>query len=240
MGSVSRRPGQVACCLQPGQVWFSAKAKKDMASEMEFNPEALGNIVTNPQSGITAVQEHKLHEAALTLKEGGVIICPTEGVFGISAAISKVRAIERIIKIKHRATNKGLIVVSANMSQLYPVVNFAALSQDSMKLLYSKWPGHATFIVPCQEQVPDILTGGRKTLAVRVTPYQLLSRLCEYVGEPLVSTSANISGSEPLSSLEELRRVFASEVDYILDEPCLGMNKPSTIYDAVSGAILRP
>ena len=76
-------------------------------------------------------------------------------------------------------------------------------------------------------------------MAARVTDFELLAALCDEVGEPIVSTSANISGSEPLTTLPELQATFATSVDYILDEPCMGRNKPSTIYDALTGAVLR-
>lgn len=182
---------------------------------------------------------YKLQEAAHTLKEGGVIICPTEGVYGISAVVNNSAAITRVINMKKRALNKGLIVVAADVSMLDGVVNFAALSADSMRLLHEKWPGHATFIVPTSTQINPLLTGGRNTLAVRVTAFPLLQALCREVGSPIISTSANISGSEPLKTIEELEATFADKVDYILDEPCQGLSKPSTIFDAQSGAILR-
>ena len=189
---------------------------------------------------LDAAVEYKVQEAAQTLREGGVIICPTEGVYGISALVSNVAAIERVIAIKKRALNKGLIVVAADVAQLEGDVNFAHLSADSMRLIHEKWPGHATFIVPVERHLPDVLTGGRNTLAVRVSAFPLLQELCREVGSPIISTSANISGSEPLKTIEELRDCFAQTVDYILDEPCQGLNKPSTIFDAMTGAILRP
>lgn len=188
---------------------------------------------------LTEVQWHKVKEAALTLREGGVIICPTEGVYGISARVSNIKGIERIISIKHRAFNKGLIIVSSSVAQLESVVNFGALSADSMRLIHNKWPGHNTFIVPAKSGVSPVLTGGRTTMAARVTDFELLAALCDEVGEPIVSTSANISGSEPLTTLPELQATFATSIDYILDEPCMGRNKPSTIYDALTGAVLR-
>lgn len=183
--------------------------------------------------------DHKLLEAANTLKEGGVIVCPTEGVYGLSASIFNQKAVERIIKIKQRALNKGLIVVASSISMLDQIVNFNKLSEQSIRLLHEKWPGHATFIVPAHEQIPSILTGGRDTLAVRVTAFDLLNRLCVLAGDPIISTSANISGQEPLKTIAQLQETFADQVDYILDEPCQGLAKPSTIYDAMTGQILR-
>ena len=159
--------------------------------------------------------------------------------YGLSAVVTNSAAITRVISMKKRALNKGLIVVAADVAMLEGIVNFSALSADSLRLLHEKWPGHATFIVPTHMQINPLLTGGRNTLAVRVTAFPLLQALCREAGGPLISTSANISGSEPLQTLEELQATFASSVDYILDEPCQGLHKPSTIYDALSGAILR-
>lgn len=183
--------------------------------------------------------DHKLQEAALTLKEGGVIICPTEGVYGISALASNEAAIKRVIEIKQRALNKGLIVVASSVAMCELIVEFNHLSQDSIRLLHEKWPGHATFIVPCKTYLPAVLTGERNTLAVRVTAFPLLAKLCDLVGEPIISTSANISGFEPLTTIAELKATFEDKVDFIVDEPCQGMKKPSTIYDAITGHILR-
>ena len=192
------------------------------------------NLLSLPES-----VRFKVQEGAQTLREGGVIVCPTEGVYGLSARVSCPSAIARVIELKKRARNKGLIVVAADVAMLEGIISFASLSAASQRLLHEKWPGHATFIVPTQAQVDSLLTGGRNTLAARVTAFPLLAALCREVGEPIISTSANISGSEPLQSIEELRATFAHGVDYILDEPCQGLHKPSTIYDAVSGAILR-
>ena len=190
-------------------------------------------------SGLPLTVQYKVQEAAQTLKDGGVIVCPTEGVYGLSAVVTNSAAITRVISMKKRALNKGLIVVAADVAMLEGIVNFSALSADSLRLLHEKWPGHATFIVPTHMQINPLLTGGRNTLAVRVTAFPLLQALCREAGGPLISTSANISGSEPLQTLEELQATFASSVDYILDEPCQGLHKPSTIYDVLSGAILR-
>lgn len=191
------------------------------------------------QSSLALEVQYKVQEAAQTLKDGGVVVCPTEGVYGISAMVTNSAALMRVLNLKKRALNKGLIVVAADVAMLEGVVNFAALSSASQALLHEKWPGHATFIVPTVTQLNPILTGGRNTLAVRITAFPLLQALCREVGTPLISTSANISGCEPLKTLEEIHATFASKVDYILDEPCQGLHKPSTIYDAVSGAILR-
>lgn len=183
--------------------------------------------------------EQKITHAAMLLKQGGVIVCPTEGVYGLSALANNLEAVERIINIKHRALNKGLIIVASNVTMLQELIDFDKLNDNAHALLKEKWPGHATFILPVKKSVPEILTGGRDTLAVRISAFSLLQELCDKVGSPIVSTSANLSGSEPLNNIFDLTQAFSKEVDYILDEPCQGLDKPSTIYDALSGKILR-
>lgn len=181
----------------------------------------------------------KIAHGAHIISQGGVIVCPTEGVYGLSALANDSKAIERIIQIKHRALNKGLIIVASNLTMLQGLVDFTKLNDEAHKLLKEKWPGHATFILPATSNAPQILTGSRDTIAVRISAFPLLQRLCDQVGGPIVSTSANVSGSEPLKTLEQLNLAFAHEVDYILDEPCQGLAKPSTIYDALTGKVLR-
>lgn len=214
-----------------------------MSDNQDFHNDMSGlkadDVSLEDGESALSLTEHKLDEAASTLKEGGVIVCPTEGVYGLSALVNNAKAIERIIDIKHRASNKGLIIVASDIAMLEGIVSFAKLSKDSMRLINEKWPGHATFILPCSSSVPALLTGGRSTIAVRISAFPLLQELCRKVGAPIVSTSANISGNEPIASISELNKVFGDKVDYILDEPCQGLNKPSTIYDAQSGQILR-
>lgn len=206
---------------------------------LSHDHEALALSANLTQSSLALEVQYKVQEAAQTLKEGGVVVCPTEGVYGISAMVTNSMALMRVLNLKKRALNKGLIVVAADVAMLDGVVNFAALNADSQALLHEKWPGHTTFIVPTLTQLNPILTGGRNTLAVRVTAFPLLQVLCREVGTPLISTSANISGCEPLQNLEEIHAIFADKVDYILDEPCQGLHKASSIYDALSGALLR-
>lgn len=222
-------------------------------------------MATSAASGVTFDHDvlEKLQHAATILKKGGVIVCPTEGVYGISCLASNEEAIKRIIEIKKRALNKGLIVVAASASEvglvedkvledvaapnegkenLGPAHDWADLdkiSNECVLKLLSRWPGHLTAIIPVSKMVSATLTGGRDTLALRVTAYPLLAKLCELAGEPIVSTSANISGSEPLGTISELKDTFLDKVDYILEEPCQGLNKPSTIIDALSGKVLR-
>lgn len=185
-----------------------------------------------------AVRE-KMLKAAEILRAGGVIICPTEGLYGISALADREGAVKRIIEMKRRSVNKGLILVTDSTENCTKVADLSQLSSASLQMLHDNWPGHNTFILPAASSLSPLLTGGRNTVAVRVTAFPLLAELCRLAGGPLVSTSANISGEETLTDTKDLVACFGNSVDFILDEPCEGKKTASRIFDAVSGKLLR-
>lgn len=182
----------------------------------------------------------KIRRCADILRSGGVVVCPTEGIYGLSAAADHDDAILRIIDIKRRDPNKGLIMVGSSFEMVRKYIDVSAIAPDTFRQMLCTWPGHHTWVVPCTSLVSLHLTGNRKTIAVRVSPFNILQRLCEYTQSPLVSTSANISGSSPIDNIGALHDTFGDLVDYILDEPCGRAKKPSTIHDSLSGRILRP
>lgn len=182
--------------------------------------------------------DEKLELASKIIKEGGVVICPTEGLYGISCSIYNEQAIKRIIELKKRASNKGLIVASDTIERISEHIDFKKITKEQQQKYLSKWPGFITLVLPCKNLNP-LLTGNRDTQAFRVTAFPLFSKLIALSQCPIVSTSANISGCEPLRSISQLKEVFSDKVDYILDESCQGLNKPSEIYDCIKDLRLR-
>lgn len=183
--------------------------------------------------------DDKITLCAKVINDGGVVICPTEGIYGFSASINNDKAILRIIDIKKRDEKKGLIVVSSSFEMLDGLIEINKLPPFIINNIKSSWPGHHTWILPCTDKVSQILTGGRNSIAVRVSAFDTLKKLCDKVGSPIVSTSANISGYDPINTIEALHKSFGSDVDYILDMPCGGALKASTIHDALTNTIIR-
>ncbi len=182
----------------------------------------------------------RLLQAVRHLRRGGVIAYPTEGVFGLGCDPLNERAVAEILALKGRAASKGLILIAADFEQLLPFVS--ALPASVLERILASWPGPVTWILPAAPRVPTWLTGGRTSLACRVTDHPVAARLCRAFGRPLVSTSANLSGRPPAKSRLQVRRYFARLGDRVLVIPGpLGrLEGPTPIYDALTGRCLRP
>ncbi len=178
-----------------------------------------------------------LDEAARVLLSGGVIAYPTEAVYGLGCLPGEREAIERLLRMKRRSWQKGLALIGAGLEQIEDLIVLptGSAAQD----ILDSWPGPVTWVLDAQPGIPTWLSGGRGTLAVRVTDHTLARRLCERTGSPLVSTSANRSGRPPLRRLLQVRREFGSEIDFILPGALGGLAQPTTIRDGRTGATLR-
>lgn len=178
-----------------------------------------------------------LHHASLVLRRGGVIAYPTETVWGFGCIPTYTQAVEHILTIKGRSAAKGLIIIAASAEQLKPWL--ADLSSEQWQRLYQHHERPTTWIVSASSTVPQLVTGGRSTLAVRVTSHPQIARLCQRVG-PIISTSANRSGKPVVASRFQCIRQFATEVDCILPGDCGSPGQSSRIIDMDSGRVIRP
>jgi L-threonylcarbamoyladenylate synthase len=179
----------------------------------------------------------RVDQAARIVLRGGVIAYPTEAVFGLGCLPFDEAALERIIAIKHRDARKGLIVVAAAIEQLVPLARLPGGAVGER--MRSDWPGPVTWIVDSAPHLPPLLTGGRGTIAVRVSNHPIVKRLCLRTGHALVSTSANFAGRPPARSTLEARRALGRDVDFVLGGPLGGLARPTEIRDARSGEVLR-
>ena len=178
-----------------------------------------------------------LRSAVRTLRAGGVVAYPTEAVYGLGCDPFNEQAVLRLLAIKGRAIDKGLILIAANLDQLEPLL--LPRSAETMAPVLESWPGATTWLLPSRPRVPVWLTGGRDCIAVRVTAHPLAASLCERFGAPLVSSSANPSGRPPARTALQTRRAFGSRVDYFLSGATGGAVRPSEIRDARDGRLLR-
>ena len=185
----------------------------------------------------SVVSRIHLEEAARILHRGGLIAYPTEAVYGLGCLPWERRAVERLLEVKNRSWRKGLSLIAASLEQLEPLVEFptGALAEE----LRLSWPGPFTWVLNARPGIPYWLTGGRDTLAVRVTGHALSRRLCEAAASPLISTSANRSGRPPLRRILHVRREFGAGVDYVLAGELGGPGNPTMIRDGLTGAVLR-
>lgn len=176
-------------------------------------------------------------EAAAFVRAGAVVAYPTEGVWGLGCDPRNRAAVERILELKGRPTDKGLILLAASETQLAPFV--APFTPEIAARVRPTWPGPVTWIVAAAKDCPEWLTGGRATIAVRVTTHPVAAELARAAGTALVSTSANLSDDLPARSAVEVRRLFGKALDAVVEGALGDCAGPTEIRDAASGRILR-
>jgi L-threonylcarbamoyladenylate synthase len=171
------------------------------------------------------------------LARGGLVAYPTESCYGLGCDPRQPHALKRLIAAKGRSAAKGLLLIAADWARLEPYV--APLPPVLLARMKRSWPGPVTWVVPASRRCPTLLTGGRPTVAVRVTAHAGAARLCRALGMALVSTSANKSGRKPAKTAAECRRIFGARVR-VLDGRIGQRRRPSTLIDLATGKILRP
>jgi L-threonylcarbamoyladenylate synthase len=181
---------------------------------------------------------YRLSTASRILRGGGVIAYPTEAVWGLGCDPANEFALRRILSLKQRDADKGLILVAASMEQLAMLLSPLSLTQREQ--MAASWPGPTTWLVPHHGQVHPLVRGRFTSVALRVSAHPLVAALCKHFGGPLVSTSANPQGRPPAMSALAVRRYFGGALDYVLQGGLGGSARPSEIRDLVSGQIIRP
>ncbi len=177
-----------------------------------------------------------VRRAVAALNQGGVIAYPTEAVYGLGCDPWQQEAVHKILAIKSRPWQKGLILIAADFNQLQDFIQ--PVPADILLQLEMTWPGPTTWLLPVSSNVPDYLHGEHDTIAVRVTAHQQTAELCRAFGGAIVSTSANSAGKQPARTSHQVRW-HLDDVDYILSGQCSGSNKPSQIRNAQTGEIIR-
>ncbi len=175
--------------------------------------------------------------ASRILHDGGVIAYPTEAVYGLGCIPEYEFAVQRILLMKNRPMTQGLVLVGSSIDQLMPYM--APLTPDIMKKLLRGWPGPLTWVVPANAAAPPWITGGRASIAVRVSAHPVVRALCQAVDHALVSTSANRSGRPPARSRIAALHGFGAQVDLVLAGATDPQRQPTEIRDALSDTVLR-
>jgi L-threonylcarbamoyladenylate synthase len=178
-----------------------------------------------------------IKQAARVADAGGIIAYPTEAVYGLGCNPLDTTAVLRLLLLKRRDIDQGLILVAAERQQLEDFVSFP--TGRSGKAIEASWPGPVTWLVPAQPWVPYWLTGAHDTLAVRVSDHPVVRELCREFAGPLVSTSANVHGHPPARTALQVRRMFGGQIDYLVSGQTGKLTSPTEIRDALSGKIIR-
>ncbi len=187
---------------------------------------------------IVEASEENIRKAAVIIRLGGVVIYPTDTVYGLGCDPANVDATRRICEIKGRA-DKPLPLACSDVETARRIVEFNPIAE---RLAEHFWPGPLTMVLPARVDYPIWVTHGARTLGVRVPDHQVARRLAKLSGGVIVSTSANKSGEPPPKTAQEAAEQIGEEVDLILDAGPTPLRQPSTILD-LSGDelwIIRP
>jgi len=182
----------------------------------------------------------KIQEAADIIKSGGLVLFPTETVYGIGANGLDVEAVKKIYEAKGRASDNPLILHISSIEMLDKIV--CDITDEEYKLMDAFWPGPFTIILKKKNIVPDIVTGGLNTVAVRMPANKIANKLIEYSNTPIAAPSANISGKPSGTCIEDIYDELENNMDYIIDGGKCEVGLESTVVRVMDGKvkILRP
>ncbi|MCW8932925.1 MAG: L-threonylcarbamoyladenylate synthase [Gammaproteobacteria bacterium] len=183
------------------------------------------------------IPDKQIKHVVHILKQGGLIAYPTEAVFGLGCLPDKTKTIERLLKLKQRPKEKGLILIASELSQLEPYL--CQIEPDILEKIQSSWPGPTTWILPTPSKTSTLIRGDFDSIAVRISAHPIVRELCSRCQSPIISTSANITGENMSYSAHEVQQHFDDKLDYILDGPLGDSKKPSIIKDAITGKVIR-
>ncbi|KFZ28087.1 tRNA(ANN) t(6)A37 threonylcarbamoyladenosine modification protein [Pseudidiomarina atlantica] len=179
-------------------------------------------------------------DAARTAFSAGELLAyPTEAVFGLGCDPRNEKAVQKLLELKQRPLEKGVILLAADYSQLVAYVADLKIPQDKRFSVFSHWPGPITLVLPASERTPKWLTGGRDTIAVRVTAHEPARQLCKALGSAIVSTSANVTGEAPLTTASAVREAFGEQIAWVMDAPVGHLATPTKIIDPLTNSVVR-
>lgn len=180
--------------------------------------------------------------AARELLSGGVVVLPTETVYGLAGSALNEAAVRKIFAVKERPFFDPLIIHVANFGWLERYTQLTSLSLNVKALVEAFWPGPLTLVMPKKEIIPNIVTADKPTVAVRCPRHPIFQAVLERVQEPLAAPSANPFGYVSPTCAEQVRQTLGKRVPIILDGGPCQVGVESTILD-ISGKcprILRP
>jgi len=167
----------------------------------------------------------KLIEKAIDiLKNGGLIVYPTETCYGIGCDALNENAVEKVYRVKKREKKKPISII---VSSLKMIRKYGKITKEVEYLVKKFMPGPLTIVVEKKRKIPDILNP--KEIAFRISSHPIAQQLVKELDKPITATSANISGSKPIYSSEEIVKIFNGKVDMIIDSGNLPLIQPSTI-----------
>lgn len=182
-------------------------------------------------------QPRLIHQVVDCLKQGGVIVYPTDTTYGIGCDIFNPKGVKKIYQIKQRDPRKPFSFICADLSD---VANYAQVSNFAFKIMRRHLPGPYTFVLEATRVVPDLLTTRQKTVGIRIPDNPIALAIVRELGHPLVTTSANVSGEDVLHDPIDIDQKLGKMLDLVVGGGIL-LGDPSTVISLVgdSTEVLR-
>lgn len=202
-------------------------------------PAASGNQMfrltqASTSTGLRENLDSDVEEAARILGSGGVVVFPTDTLYGLGADAFSVPALERIFSIKGRPAELSLPLLVSCWDQLETVA--VQIPQAARRLAQRFWPGPLTLVLPKAPELPIGVTGGKNTVALRMPDHPVALEIIRLLGRPITGTSANRSGQPDLLDYHSVEAELGRDVDYIVQSGPPPRGAPSTIVDLTTGA----
>lgn len=180
-----------------------------------------------------------IREGGLIIRRGGLVAFPTETVYGLGASALNPNAVARIFEVKRRPRFDPIIVHVASFEEVERIC--VKVDRNARLLIERFWPGPLTLVLPKSDIVPDIVTAGLETVAVRMPSHPVALELIEEAGVPIAAPSANLFGRLSSTTAEHVKEQIGREIDLIIDGGKCPIGVESTVLDLTAKpTILRP
>lgn len=169
----------------------------------------------------------KLREPAQIIKKGGIVIFPTETVYGIGTNGLDENAIQKLYEVKQRPLNKPISLLVNNIEMVEKIAK--NITEVEYKLMEKFFPGPLTIILEKRDIVPDILTSNTNTIGIRMPSGEIAKKLIEFAGVPIATSSSNISGKPSGTNITDIKKDFEGKADCFIDNGESELGIPSTV-----------
>lgn len=178
-----------------------------------------------------------IQEVARGIRSGELALLPTDTIYGLSANALDASAVAKVFHAKRRHDGKPLIVLCTDIPMVQSIVS--EMPAEAQEMAKKHWPGPLTMVLPRYHLIPDIVSAGLATVAVRVPHCEVVRRIIAAAGVPVTSSSANLSGEEPVVRPEDAVVAFGTDLDWVVDVGELS-GEPSTVVAFDNGvSVLR-
>lgn len=175
----------------------------------------------------------KLREPAKIIKEGGIVIFPTETVYGIGTNGLNEKAVQQLYEVKQRPLNKPISLLVNSIDMIEEIAK--DITDIEYELIKEFFPGPLTIILKKKDIVPNILTANQDTVGIRMPANKIALKLVDYAGVPIATPSANISGRPSGTNIKDIMEDFDGKVDYFVDGGPSKIGRASTIVKIEKG-----